>query len=232
MAIFCSYYWTAFPFDNLCEIDDEWISANPSDTINTSYDGNFTLYQSIKNGKEFTTINVNNSKTLYRYCNMDFLDSHHPNIAFPFVPAMHNENLNPQEYMTDEQLIYTTIFGWSAFSILIIIFIKNVIILYGKFKRLTQSNYESVGETQGINYSDVTARSAYIPQVTSPNFPYPLIACNIDGIDEDLIDFTDPDRTHKYYDLSVDAKKLLAALKIENPPGFTIVKSWTPKKTD
>uniref|UniRef100_A0A7S4APN5 CSC1/OSCA1-like cytosolic domain-containing protein n=1 Tax=Pseudo-nitzschia australis TaxID=44445 RepID=A0A7S4APN5_9STRA len=228
MAISCSYYWTAFPFDNLCPMDDDWISDNP--TINTSYDGNFILSQS-KSGKEITTINVDSSTILYRFCNMNFLDSH-PNVAFPFVPAINNENLDPQDYMTDEQLIYTAIFGWSAFAILVIICIKHVIIFYGKFKRLTKSDYQSVGETQGIDYSDVTARSAYIPQVTSPTFPYPLIACNIDGIDHDLIDFTDPDRTHKYYDLSMDAKKLLAALKIENPPGFTIVKSWTLKKND
>ena len=52
-----------------------------------------------------------------------------------------------------------------------------------------RSTYKEVGDDQGIHYSDVTSRSAYIPQVYSPLFAYPLVACNTDLIDEELYDW-------------------------------------------
>ena len=45
------------------------------------------------------------------------------------------------------------------------------------------------GDDQGIPFSEVASRSAYIPQVRSPLFSYPLIACNSELIDEELFDW-------------------------------------------
>jgi hypothetical protein len=46
------------------------------------------------------------------------------------------------------------------------------------------------------------------------------------NIDPELYDWTDPERTFHFYDLTKVAKKLLAALDLEEPP---MVKHFPPK---
>mmetsp|Transcript_38364 Transcript_38364/g.41590 ORF Transcript_38364/g.41590 Transcript_38364/m.41590 type:complete len:1014 (+) Transcript_38364:119-3160(+) len=218
MAIICSYYWTAFPFDNICQ----------NGSIKQEYVGAFTISPYIGSGSEVTngniTLTFTESDVDYRYCNQDFRAS-----TFPFVPTKGNEKIDPYDYMTAEQLISTTYFGWAALAIVIIIFLKFIVIWYSSYRKMYHGSYQAVGVSQGIAYSEVESRCAYIPQVNSPIFAYPLIACKVDEIDEELFNFTDPRRSYKYYDLSVDAKKLLSRLKIDDPPGFSIVKHWAPQ---
>eukprot|EP00536_Pseudo-nitzschia_multiseries_P002604 jgi/Psemu1/294887/fgenesh1_pm.35_\ len=222
MAVFCSYFWTGFPFDNLCE--------NSELPINATYVGNFTLQKYPSYGGEFQTetITITDADSDYRYCNMDYFSSR-PYVAFPFIPTLSNPHLHPREYMDKEQFVSTSYFGWSAFAFVLIIIIKIFSVWYKGIKKWQNGGYTAVGKSQGINFSDVPSRCAYIPQVTSATFAYPLIACKVDGLDEELLDFKDPDRTFHFYDLTEDAKKLLAALNIDDPPGFSIVKSWGAK---
>jgi hypothetical protein len=35
-------------------------------------------------------------------------------VTFPFVPTMSNKITNPSEWMTEEQILTTTYFGWAA----------------------------------------------------------------------------------------------------------------------
>lgn len=87
-----------------------------------------------------------------------------------------------------------------------------------------------------MNFSNVDVISAYIPQVKNENFLYPLIACDVEHIDNELFDWNDPDRPFSYYSVVKDAKRLLA-----NQPGastekvFSRVMHWPPgvmKKND
>lgn len=43
---------------------------------------------------------------------------------------------------------------------------------------------------------------------------------------------SDPERTYSFYDLSVDAAKLLADLHLEEIPGFSVVKHYAPPGTE
>jgi hypothetical protein len=221
MAVFSSYYWSGFPFDNICQ----------NDSINQTYVGTFTLSPYPGNTNDFKneTITLTENDVDYRYCNQDFM-GRETRWTFPFVPQTGNENIDPYEYMTDEQLISTTYFGWSALAFVIVIFSKYIVLWYSAYKKMHHGSYQAVGDSQNIAYSEVESRSAYIPQVSSAAFAYPLIACKVDGINKELFDFTDQRRSHKYYDLSIDAKKLLSRLKVDNPQGFSIVKDWTPQK--
>ena len=218
MAIACSYYWTGFPYDNLCL------------TGSSSYVGTFTL--SNYTGHEDTEVAVTGEDVQYEFCNMDFTVGRY--FAFPFVPTQKNNRLEPFAYMTDNQITSTTYFGWSAFAILILVLCKYLYILVSNLliKNGFSGGYKAVGKSQGIPFSKVHSRSAYIPQVNSNAFAFPLIACRIDDIDQEMFDFKDPDRSYKYYDLTMDAKKVLAAKNITDPPCFTIVKSWAPEKND
>jgi len=234
MAVASSYFWTGFPYDNLCE----------NDTIDNKYIGNFAVYQmfpdfvddiATKETRELMrsirNVSFTSSDVEYEYCQMNFISI--PHVIFPFVPEaaekMPSAGLDPNAYMTPEQIISTTYFGWSAVVIVAMIFLKFLWSWYTDLIRVQL--YKSIGKSQGIRYSQVASRSAYIPQVNSDAFAYPLIACEIEGLDEELFDFKDPKRSYKYYDLSFDAKKLIS-IGHENdacdPRGFSIVRHWDP----
>merc|ERR1719356_2351180 len=114
--------------------------------------------------------------------------------------------------MTDEQLLTTTYFGWTAFAIIVLCILS---VLWSVFKysryMLHGRQHKAVSRDQGIPYSTVKSIRAYIPEVDCGYFAYPLIACNIDDLDNNLIHFKDLDRSYKYYDLSVDLKRIVAA---------------------
>ena len=61
-----AYFWAAFPFDNLCEEDDTFVTGD-------SYIGNHTLFQSGKERSETLQISVGESK--WRYCSQDTFES-------------------------------------------------------------------------------------------------------------------------------------------------------------
>ena len=63
----------------------------------------------------------------------------------------------------------------------------------------------------------------------SPLFPYPLIACDSDAVDEELYEWEDPERPFAFYDLTKDAMKLLQGMDLSHNAGFTKVKYWPPK---
>ena len=218
MAIISSYYWSGFPYDNLCS----------NQSINATYAGEFTVfplsasYTGYGENVSFTDEDVD-----YRFCNQDFM-AIGGGFSFPFVPTMSNAKTNPNEWMTDDQITTTTYFGWAAVGIAGLVVLKFVYGWWTMFLDRYRSTYSAVGDDQGIRYSDVTSRSAYIPQVHSPLFAYPLVACNTDVIDEELYDWTDPDRSFSFYDLSNDAAKLLTDLHLEEIPGFSVVKHYAP----
>jgi len=218
MAIISSYYWSGFPFDNLC----------PNDSINSTYEGSFTIFP-LDQGNDGTGINVTftPSDVDYRFCNQNFMEPG-SGFTFPFVPTSTSENTNPLEWMTDDQITTTTYFGWAALGIAGVVVLRFFYGWFGMFMSLFKSSYSAVGDDQNIPFSKVASRSAYIPQVASPLFAYPLVACNTDKIDEELYDWEDSDRDYRYYDLSKDAKKLLSGLNVEEPPGFSVVRHYPP----
>ena len=219
-AVLSSFYWSGFPYDDICPNDAD---------INNAYVNTFNLVPVDKGNSEApTSVTFTNDDVDYRFCNMNMMTLA-GGITFPFVPTVSSEETQPSEWMTPEQKISTTYFGWSAVAIICLfglVFLKRTWhIIVDRF----HSTYKAVGSDQGIPFSSVASRSAYIPQVTSTLFAYPLIACNTDNLDEELYDFTDPEREYRFYDLTKDAKKLLASvLKEQEPPGFSRVKHYPP----
>ena len=89
--------------------------------------------------------------------------------------------------------------------------------------------YQNVSEDRRINFSDVTNISAYIPQVPSDVFSYPLFVCNMEGIGEEVIDWRDPRRPHAFYDLTKDAEKILEGIDVGDRVIFSQMKHWPPQ---
>lgn len=210
MAVLSSYYWSGFSFDNIC----------PNESLDARYK-NVTDVFPLVGGSAVPFAATED----YRFCNQDFM-AIGSGVTFPFVPA------NGDEWMTDDQITTTSYFGWSAIAILAIVILKFCVGWWSSILSMYKSTYEPVGDDQGIPFSQVEARSAYIPQVASPLFSYPLLACNTESIDEELYDWVDPDRTYGWYDLSKDASKLLAGMNVEKGAGFSIVKNWPAEPTN
>jgi hypothetical protein len=120
MAIFSSYYWSGFPFDNLCENDEE---------VPEAYLGYHTI-QKFKNTTSLTALaltgDLANATTLefdgwinttvspgdksYRYCNQDFLRTE-GRFTFPFVGSFQEEG---DEWMTEGGFAANTVSVWNA----------------------------------------------------------------------------------------------------------------------
>jgi hypothetical protein len=54
------------------------------------------------------------------------------------------------------------------------------------------------------------------------------LACNVDGIDPELMDWTDPDRPYSFYDLTKDAEVLLKGMDVSQKVVFSQIVHWPP----
>jgi hypothetical protein len=211
MAIISSYYWSGFPFDNLCPTDQSI---------------NYTSQWTIKplSGPELE-LTLSEEDTIFKYCLQDFFRFDRGEPRFPFVPGFQPEG---DEWMTDDQEIVTNIYGWSSIGVAGIVLISFVWGWYKGLRSLFRGAYMAVGDDQTISFSGVPSIHGYIPQVESPVFSFPLLACNIDGIDKGLLDWTDPDRPHSFYDLTKDADVLLRGTDVSSKVVFSQVRHWPP----
>jgi hypothetical protein len=120
MAILSSYYWSGFPFDNIC----------PNEDIDSDYVGSFTV--------KGESVTFTNSSVDYRFCSQDLLMFGRGN-TFPFVASKQPEG---EEWMTDEQEVVTTIFGWSSVAITVLVTITFLWAWVETYKSLFYSSYQ------------------------------------------------------------------------------------------
>lgn len=210
MALLSSYYWSAYPFDNLCMVGSSEIISEENLTL-TPLDGS----------KPFTY--TFEGTQYYRYCVQDFFRAEEKN--FPFVPENQPEG---DRWMTEEQELVTSIYGWSCVGVLgLVVFSflwRSIVSVRGLFV----GTYSSRGDDQGIAFSEVPSISAYVPQVASKVFSFPLLACCVEQIDDELLDWKDPDRPYSFYDLTKDAEVLLRGTDISQKVVFSQIKHWPP----
>jgi hypothetical protein len=218
-ALACSLFWSGFPFDNLCERNEDYEYAS-------AYVGIFNLTANVDLvGISFQTTEYEftSSDTQYRVCNQNFVLPE--GFTFPYVPSLAWGSLKPEDYMSEDQLMSTEYFGWSALVIFLLCLLRALFGLYETVRPMIfGKSLRAKSASRGIPFSSLKSKRAYIPEMNSEAFPYPLIGCTTDGINEELFAFEDRDRTYKYYDLSVDMTKIL---KTDAPPAcFSTVKSW------
>ena len=218
MALTNSFYWTGFPYDNLCVNDD-------GSSIDYSYIGTFALETTAASVAEYVTVTYDDNA--YRFCNMNYHSNFFPD--FPYVPYRDRKNIDSYEYMSEDQILSTTYFGWSAFGILVLILFRFCLRWYQKYRRNFSDDYKPIGRPSRISFSETALRCAYIPQVRSKSFPFPLIACTVDHVDPSCFTFK-PDKPYTYYDLTSDAKKILGSEDTMDPLAFTTVKTWRLKR--
>jgi hypothetical protein len=130
--------------------------------------------------------------------------------------------------MTADQEKLTDIFGWSVVGIMALILLNFLWGWWNAFMSLFKGSYSARGDDQGVHFSNVPSISSYVPQVDSPVYAYPLLACNVDGIDPELMDWTDPDRPYSFYDLTKDADVLLKGMDVSQKVVFSQIVHWPP----
>jgi len=193
MALLSSYWWSGFPYDNLCEnevIENKYVGVHFIDTV----DG----------GKSESYVVASNT-TSYQYCNQNLLTPDGKQVRFPAIPYWQNTT----KWMTKDQELVTEIFGWASVCVLGILLLRFAWFAKKSILSLFQVTYEPQGEDKKINFSSVQGISCYIPQVLSTEFSYPLVASCVDGVDTELFEWKDPDKHHEFYNIMQDAKEIL-----------------------
>ena len=206
LAVISSYYWAGFPYDNLCNNNDG--------NVDIQYVGNWSA--TILNTTDDTPkvpVFVETGAKKYHYCSQDMLGGKGRS-AFPFIP---NNQPIGQEWMTQEQEDVTTVYGWAAVVIIGLVGLSFLGVGYDGIIECFQHKHDVHKAETEVTFYDKQldgSISSYVPMVESHLFPYPLLACNTDGIDSELFGWTDPDRPHAYYDLTKDAEFLLQGIGI------------------
>ena len=215
MSLMSSYYWAGFPFDNLCPTGI---------SVNGTWVGNWTDVGE----KRAEVVTVEAGDQRYKFCQQDFfrLTPDENQSKFPFLPENQPEG---GEWMSDDQEILSNVHGWTFVAILCTVVLSFIWNWWHGFMQLFRGSYEARGDDMCIPFSEVTSISAYVPQVDSPVYSYPLLACNIDGIDPDLLDWTDPDRPYSFYDLTKDAEVLLKGVDVSSNVTFSQIVHYPPE---
>jgi hypothetical protein len=221
MAIISSYFWASFPFDNLCEIEN---------ATSTEFTGLWSV--TLGNHTEVNVL-VSSEEPVYKFCLQDFFQLRSNYTRFPFVSR---NQPGDQRWMTDEQEAVANICGWVSVGVVAVVLMSLLWTVFLRVLKQVRGSYKPPGRDRGVPYSRVPVISSYVPQVHSSMFPYPLLACSLkaltDGEVYRLLDWSDPDRPHAFYDLTIDANVLLRGTSGSREMNvFSKIQYWPPSNS-
>lgn len=109
------------------------------------------------------------------------------------------------QWMSNSQELLTTIYGWSSVGVLIAFFVyyfgsATLNFLLSWFKGV----YNPGGQDQHIDFSSNLEIFAYVPQIKLSALPFPLLACDIDALDQGLIGWNDPSQSYDLHNMIFD----------------------------
>jgi len=222
-SLFASFMWSGFPYDDLC-IDTEnapsggyigELTVTPDPSKGLIYDKNVQPISS-------TSVNITKTDKIYKYCNQNFFETG----KFPALPQFQPPD---SKWMTLEQEWATEIYGWTSVAILILLVGVFIWRVFDGITTYFLGGYEPTGRDMNVNFSEVKSIDSFIPQINSSHFVNPLIACSLEGIDEGLMSWTDPEKPYEYYNLTKDADKIFEGTKYSPAPqAFSKVMHWPP----
>lgn len=222
MSVMSAYYWSGFPYDNLCEVE------NP--TLPSYYYGDFNIDLEAKHteldalGLSFNLYNVDavtanftivQGVEVYKFCNQNLVSF--SGLSFPALPQWQKDG---EEWMEREQEEIVTVHGWTSLVVLVLC----VLAILSAILSSMDKTFKPRGEDQHIDFSDVPSMDSYIPQVPMELSPYPLVLCCIDDIDVHLFAWQDAYRLHSHYDVTRDIAAILGTT--DYPNIFARLKYW------
>ena len=217
LALVSSYMFSGFPFDNLCA----------DDTSHSAYYGNWQITDG--NGQTTSAVVVEPNQRSYHFCNQ-FMG---PGKSFVF-PVSPKAQPDGSKWMTNPQEKLVSIYGIVSTVVLGLVGAIFVYRFFRMIQKTFSASYKPVGRDQGKSFSEVEVISAYIPQVNSGQFAYPLLAVNIDYVGESIFEWSDPSRSHSYYDMTRDVEQLLIGEENEEfcHRAFGQIRHWPPNGQD
>lgn len=162
---------------------------------------------------------IDENAEVYRFCNQDLRSLEKQ--SFPALPEFQPSG---DEWMTPEQEKVVSAHGWSSLIILCITVVLIIGVIMVRIHRKVSGTNIPRGEDQNIPFSDVRAIDSYIPNVSSPLIPYPLLLCNIQDIDTQLFNWKDDANPHSHYDVTNDVAEILGTSSYAEV--FAKVKHW------
>eukprot|EP00986_Skeletonema_menzelii_P020078 scaffold30079_cov154-Skeletonema_menzelii.AAC.6 len=216
LALVSSYMFSGFPYDNLCA----------DNTSHSAYYGNWQVTDG--NGQTSSAVVEPNQRS-YHFCNQYIGPGQ--NFVYPVSP---NAQPSGSKWMTSSQEQLVGIYGIVSAVILGLVGSVFAYRIFRLFQKLFSASYKPAGSDQGMNFSEVKTISSYIPQVKSEQFTYPLLAVNVDYVGESIFDWSDPARSHSYYDLTRDVEQLLKGDENEEIcyRAFGQIRHWPPNGPD
>jgi len=219
LMLVTGYLYAMFPYDFLCESEDP--------VPEEYYGENYTVIkEESDDGGSQVQVTVDQNSTAYRYCDQNIF------VNFYFPPR--SKAQDGDNWMTGQQEFVVNFVGWFGFTCFFII----VVLKFGVFCYKARNSwfygggYEPVGDDQGIPFSKVESITAYVPQLRSHAFVYPLLACDVIHVDGSLIGFTDPEHKndHSVHSLIQEfrTEELKSRAKDVNKPILGIVKHYPP----
>ena len=219
LILVTGYLYAMFPYDFLCESEDP--------VPEEYYGENYTVIKKESDdGGSQVQVTVDENSTAYRYCDQNIF------VNFYFPPR--SQAQDGDNWMTGQQEFVVNFVGWFGFTcFFIIVVLKFGVSSYKAYKSwIYGGGYEPVGDDQGIPFSKVESITAYVPQVRSDAFVYPLLACDVIHVDGSLIGFTDPEHEndHSVHSLIHEfrTEQLKAKAKDVNKPILGVVKHYPP----
>lgn len=225
LCITSSFVYAQFPYDNVCDSD---ASFDPG------------TYSAVTQKGEEIDVTIEEDKQV-QYCSQRFRSV--DGFAFPASPDWQRKGL---EWMTDEQETLVALYGWTSVAMVVgfVVYIfggaiKNF--FFGIFRGI----YKPTGRDQCIDFSTDQEIYAYVPQVRRGGYAFPFLACDVDGISDNLIGWTDTHNSRDFhniiYDMPYDGMKRQRdeevteesstdeEKKSKKRPIFSIIKHWQPE---
>lgn len=129
LVVASSYYWSGFPFDNLCENAD----------VDTGLEKDLSSVIIESNG-DTLEFDFQKGDPTYSFCNQDLLKPE-SDVYFPAIPYW-VDVIGKGDWMTKEQKKLTQIYGWFSVTVFVLVFLKITFYFFLELKKVFFSSYK------------------------------------------------------------------------------------------
>jgi len=230
LCLTSEFFWSAYPFDDVCDTDDV-VSAggaaaagsigNAAAYLGTHavvplsvFDGlvNKPMSDNIAQQQSFDEVTVSEGTPVRKFCDQDFLER-----LSALIHVFRNDDMQPEDWMSQDQILFTRIFGLSCIAVLIGFICWRIFLDFRPWmEEFLFGGYSTQERDSGECFCDQAKINAYVPSVVHKDFMYPLLACDVQEMDNQHIGWVDPLRSHSYYNLARDVDAIKSSIAGNN----------------
>lgn len=216
LAIVSEFYWSAYPFDNVCESDDVVSSYSHAKFIGTHSVSTMSVSGSSSTSYE-VTLHGDGTAKVYYFCDEDYLERISALLTF--------FQMEKDDWMSVDQQRLTFLFGFLCVGVLVVVGVVALVRdIFPHLRGMVQANFVSgrcgsplsvidstfiiahpslisqstLERDSGERFSEQPHIQAYVPQVRHPKFMFPLLVCDITHVEPRHIGWSDPLHDHDF----------------------------------